>query len=262
MPTNYTTLVDGDDNDAGTFNAVLNELDGAIEDIKDGSAALSAPSISSFANATHDHTDAANGGQLTVSALDTTGAGDGDVLTADGAGGAAWQSIRVFPPGVFLPYGGDTAPAGYLLCDGSAVSRTTYADLFDVIGTKYGSGDGSTTFNLPDYRGRNFVGLDNMGGTSANRITSSWADSIGGAGGSETKTLTEANLPAHAHYTTNETWVNNNPGAASGPRKDTWPWEQQGFKELDDAPETSETGSGTAFDVMNPAMASNVIVTT
>jgi microcystin-dependent protein len=54
------------------------------------------------------------------------------------------------PVGAIVPYGGDTAPTGYLLCDGSAVSRTTYADLFAVIGTKYGSGDGSTTFNLPD----------------------------------------------------------------------------------------------------------------
>lgn len=54
------------------------------------------------------------------------------------------------PIGVILPYGGDTAPTGYLECNGSAVSRTTYADLYAVIGTKYGEGDGSTTFNLPD----------------------------------------------------------------------------------------------------------------
>lgn len=53
------------------------------------------------------------------------------------------------PTGTILPFGGTTAPAGYLLCDGSAVSRTTYAALFAVIGTTYGLGDGSTTFNLP-----------------------------------------------------------------------------------------------------------------
>lgn len=53
------------------------------------------------------------------------------------------------PSGTILPYGGTTVPSGYLLCDGSAVSRTTYAALFAVIGTTYGSGDGSTTFNLP-----------------------------------------------------------------------------------------------------------------
>lgn len=54
------------------------------------------------------------------------------------------------PLGAILSYGGDAAPTGWLLCDGSAVSRTTYAQLFEVIGTKYGPGDGSTTFNLPN----------------------------------------------------------------------------------------------------------------
>lgn len=54
------------------------------------------------------------------------------------------------PIGAIVPYGGNTAPSGFLICDGSAVSRTTYSDLYAVIGTKYGPGDGSTTFNLPD----------------------------------------------------------------------------------------------------------------
>ena len=60
----------------------------------------------------------------------------------------------VAPTGGMLPFGGDVAPAGWLLCDGSAVSRTTQASLFAVIGVKFGAGDGSTTFNLPDFRGR------------------------------------------------------------------------------------------------------------
>ena len=57
------------------------------------------------------------------------------------------------PVGVILPFGGTTAPSGYLMCTGQAVSRTTYAALFAVIGTSFGSGDGSTTFNVPDLRG-------------------------------------------------------------------------------------------------------------
>ena len=61
------------------------------------------------------------------------------------------------PTGVFLPYGGVTAPANFLLCDGSAVSRTTYANLFAVIGTRYGAGDGSTTFNVPKLNDGSFV---------------------------------------------------------------------------------------------------------
>ncbi|MEM7183581.1 MAG: phage tail protein [Spirochaetota bacterium] len=61
-------------------------------------------------------------------------------------------SLSLVPTGTILPYAGATAPTGYLLCDNSPVSRTTYADLFAVIGTTWGSGDGSTTFNVPDAR--------------------------------------------------------------------------------------------------------------
>lgn len=72
---------------------------------------------------------------------------------------AAGNDNRFTPPGVVVPYAGASAPTGWLLCDGSAVSRTTYAALFSAIGTQYGVGDGSTTFNLPDIRGRVPVGL-------------------------------------------------------------------------------------------------------
>lgn len=66
--------------------------------------------------------------------------------------GAIQQRV---PPGVISMYGATTAPTGYLLCDGAAVSRTTYVDLFGVIGTTFGAGDGSTTFNVPNYSGSN-----------------------------------------------------------------------------------------------------------
>ncbi|MFP4322644.1 MAG: phage tail protein [Anaerolineales bacterium] len=88
-----------------------------------------------------------------------------------------------------------TAPAGWLICDGSAVSRTTYAALFALWGTTFGVGDGSTTFNLPDGRGRFMLGADNLGGTSANRVTATQADTIGGTAGAETHTLTEGEMP-------------------------------------------------------------------
>ena len=74
------------------------------------------------------------------------------------------------PPGAIMAFGGSAAPAGWLLCDGSAVSRTTFAALFAAISTAYGSGDGSTTFNLPDLRGRAAVGKDDLGGSAANRL--------------------------------------------------------------------------------------------
>ncbi len=74
------------------------------------------------------------------------------------------------PPGSFLPFAGpvapqSSAPAGYLFCDGTAVSRATYAALFAVVGTIYGTADGSTTFNLPDLRGRVPAGAENIGNT-------------------------------------------------------------------------------------------------
>lgn len=67
-------------------------------------------------------------------------------------------STGALPSGALIPYAGASAPTGFLLCDGAAVSRTTYADLFTAIGTTYGAGNGSTTFNVPDLQGRAPVG--------------------------------------------------------------------------------------------------------
>ena len=103
------------------------------------------------------------------------------------------------PAGTLLPYGGSSAPTGYLLAYGQAVSRTTYSALFAVVGTSFGAGDSSTTFNVPDMRGRIIAGLDNLGGSSANRITAAAADTVGGATGEETHELTIGEMPAHTH---------------------------------------------------------------
>ncbi len=98
----------------------------------------------------------------------------------------------VLPSGVVNPYAGNGAPAGWLLADGSEVSRTTYAKLFAAIGAVYGIGNGSTTFNLPDLRGRVVAGRDDMGGTAANRLTTGGSGingiALGAAGGLQTYT--------------------------------------------------------------------------
>lgn len=73
---------------------------------------------------------------------------------------SAAYAMNGVPPGTILNYGGTSVPAGYLICDGSAVSRTTYASLFASIGTAFGIGNGTTTFNLPDLRGRFVRGVD------------------------------------------------------------------------------------------------------
>ena len=103
-------------------------------------------------------------------------------------------SALMIPPGVVLPYAGDTIPSGYLKCYGQEISRSTYSNLFAAIGIYYGSGDGSTTFNVPDMRGRVPAGKDNLGGVAANRLTSSVAGAtLGATGGVESVTLTPAN---------------------------------------------------------------------
>lgn len=94
------------------------------------------------------------------------------------------------PIGTILPFSGSTIPNNYLLADGSAVSRTTYSELFAIIGTTYGSGDGSTTFNLPNLKGKVPVGLDS---------NDTDFDILGETGGEKTHTLTVQELPAHKH---------------------------------------------------------------
>ena len=74
------------------------------------------------------------------------------------------------PPGSIWSFAGSSAPSGWFFCDGSAVSRSSYASLFSVIGTEYGSGDGSTTFNLPDMQGRVPVGVASGGKTEVNAL--------------------------------------------------------------------------------------------
>ena len=109
--------------------------------------------------------------------------------------------LRV-PAGAVFDFAGTTAPSGYLMCYGQAVSRTTYADLYAAIGNAHGSGDGSTTFNLPDCRGRARFGKDDMGGSAANRLTVTYGitgSSLGNVGGSQSSTLTTTELPSHTH---------------------------------------------------------------
>ena len=102
------------------------------------------------------------------------------------AGTGAYRIIRDqggVPTGTPLPFGGTTAPAGYLLCFGQAISRTDYAGLFAAVGTVHGAGNGSTTFNVPDLRGRVAAGKDDMGGSSASRLSSVISSTVLGYGG-------------------------------------------------------------------------------
>lgn len=99
-----------------------------------------------------------------------------------------------FPTGCVLEFGGVSAPTGFLVCNGSAQLRTTFAALFAVIGVSFGIGDGSSTFNLPDFRGRTPIGVGTGTGLTA-RV-------MGAQIGGENTTLSTPNLPSHAHSIT------------------------------------------------------------
>ncbi|WP_422001756.1 phage tail protein [Reyranella sp.] len=112
-----------------------------------------------------------------------------------------YNTLSGVPAGCVLPFAGAVAPDGWLLCAGQAVSRTTYADLFAVLGTTYGGGDGSTSFNLPDLRGRVAAGRDDMDGADAGRLAGAVVGRtvLGGTGGAATHVLGLGEMPAHSH---------------------------------------------------------------
>jgi microcystin-dependent protein len=103
----------------------------------------------------------------------------------------ALPNLFFFAPGDLKPSASANPPAGWLLCDGSAVSRTGYAALYQAIGVAFGAGDGNTTFNLPDYRGRALVGAGQGTGLSARALGSKF--------GEEAHALSVAELPSHNH---------------------------------------------------------------
>lgn len=169
--------------------------------------------------------------------------------------GTAW--VGTTPAGAIETYAGSTAPNGWLLCFGQAVSRTTYADLFAALSTTHGVGNGTTTFNLPDLRGRTIAGKDNMGGTSASRlITNVAGGTLGATGGAESHTLTVTQMPAHSHSPrgTNTALSNsgvfgNYPTYINADREDNW-W----------AKPTSTEGGGEAHNNTQPTIILNYII--
>lgn len=116
-------------------------------------------------------------------------------LVMDSSGNVTASPGTMVPTGMVLPFAGTSVPAGYLECDGSAVSRTTYSALFAVIGTTWGVGDGSTTFNIPNMERRTAIGRN---GTA----TDGPANTVGSTGGAQTVTLTVAQMPTHTHTVT------------------------------------------------------------
>ena len=148
------------------------------------------------------------------------------------------------PVGAVLDFGGAAAPTGYLLCNGAAVQRSTYADLFTAIGTRFGAGDGSTTFNVPDFRRRVAVGSGGTASSTLGAVT-------GNSGGAETHTLTIGEMPAHTHNLNAE-------GLASSAGTEITARGQSGNPVPDYA--TKSTGGGGAHNNLQPSLVVTKII--
>lgn len=154
-------------------------------------------------------------------------------------------NFTLIPTGTIMAYVYDqNLPEGWLLCDGSAVSRTDYSELFAVIGTLYGEGDGSTTFNLPDLRGRVVVGSGD-GPSTSNRT-------VGEEFGEETHTMTINELVPHTHSIPRRANVLASGANTSGPLG-----VPTDFSFL-----SGSTGNGTPFPVMQPSLVTAYIIWT
>jgi len=187
----------------------------------------------------------------------TPAPGDSDTSIATTAFVAS-ALANATPVGAVIAFAGSAAPSGWLLLDGATVSRTLYAGLFSVLGVTYGAGDGSTTFALPDARGRTVFGADNMGGVSANRLGNNasvggiaGAAARGATGGAQTHAQTVAELAAHAHSFP-MSLISLEGGAGFGQPGGTYPFTQ--------VTGTNSTGSGTPSNITPPALVLNYII--
>lgn len=174
-----------------------------------------------------------------------------------GTNGTTVSWVYSAPVGAITAYAGSTEPTGWLFCYGQAISRSTYSALFTAIGTTYGTGDGSTTFNLPDIRGRVIGGQDDMGGSSANRLTGLSGgvdgDVLGATGGLETHTLSVGELAAHTHEERGGT------ATGGGMRYETT---NSSTGITNSGIQTGSSGSGDAHNNVQPTIILNYIIRT
>ena len=187
--------------------------------------------------------------RITANADGTSGIEDVTEYQQEGTPFGAKEAMQLYdgivPPGMIAPYAGKTAPEGWLLCDGSAVSRTTYAALYAAIGTTYGAGNGSTTFTLPDLRGRVPAGAN-----ASNALASK--------AGADSKNIAKANLPNEKlKIADNGNWlVDTAQSGVHNGKQLTLGSGRQSAEYL----YTEALGSGTAFDVRQATLYLNYII--
>ena len=149
------------------------------------------------------------------------------------------------PLGGIVQFAGTTAPNGWLICDGSEVSRETYSDLFAIIGTTYGAGDESTTFNLPNLKGRVPVGYDS---------TQTEFDNLGETGGEKKHTLTVNEMPSHQHELSLSNYGNDSCSAVD------WKSTNTGGKYSYSGDMLQATGGNQPHNILQPYIVLNYII--
>jgi microcystin-dependent protein len=167
--------------------------------------------------------------------------------------------VPVVPIGTLLDYVGAADPADtrFLLADGRELNRTTYASLFSVMSTTYGTGNGTTTFNIPDCRGRTSVGPDNMGTANGDAARLTANDARGNSGGEEKHTLTTGELPSHTHRIA-WTLINEGTGASFSVYTASGTPDANGTGTH--RTEANDTPRGAAHNVMQPYIVLNKII--
>lgn len=243
---------------AANTDAVTVAISGLpVRDVQVGGSALSGGEI--LAGELYELFD--DGTQLQLSRISPTQVAHGLLQAADAAAARAAIGAGVpadpIPVSAVMDFAGETLPANWLFCNGQNVSRTQWPDLFAVVGIAFSSGDGSTTFGVPDLRGRVVAGLDAMGGSaSAARLSTivSPSTTVGSTGGVQTVALSLSQIPSHAHtfgsgfFDTPPPSVSNNPPsgretvALGGPAN------------------TSTVGGGGAHSNVQPTMVMNKII--
>lgn len=180
----------------------------------------------------------------------TNGSGVAVQITAGNS--VATPSSSNTPAGIVLPYAGSSAPGGYLLCNGAAVSRTTYATLFGVVGTVYGSGDGSTTFNLPDMNGRAPIGA----GSYTDPVSGGISRTLGQVLGAEKHVIVTAEMASHSHTATVTKGLALTPNELQSGGNSNAPVISSELLT------TSSIGSNSAHNNMQPSLGLNFIIKT
>lgn len=244
-------------------------LDGSLSDNGSGTLTRSGSLTISVTSLNVTGQTTLNSGTGGSYSLPTTRGRNFDALTSNGAGTATFNPVP--PVGTVSMYAGGSAPSGYLLCDGAAYNIVDYQDLYDVIGTTYGSA-GAGTFRVPDLRNRNVIGAGSR--------------AIGATGGAETHTLTTSEIPSHSHTgTTGTTSITgsidgiaesfNSTGSASGVFTKYTGYNSWASPEHTDGSDTggvtmnashshtfttNNSGGGNAHNIMDPYLILNFII--